>query len=77
MFPAAFQQIAAREASTGLTIQRHASIVELADRGQVYAAALSEPELLAQAGSAAWTGSIFSRPWRLPAGAFGEAAGPS
>jgi 3'-phosphoadenosine 5'-phosphosulfate sulfotransferase (PAPS reductase)/FAD synthetase len=77
VFPAAFQQIAAREASTGLTIQRHASIVELADRGQVYAAALSEPELLAQAGSAVWTGSIFSRPWRLPAGAFGEAAGPS
>ena len=77
VFPDAFQRIAEREVQTGLNIQRHASIVELADRGRVYAAALANPELAAQAGSPVCCGSIFSRPWRLPAGAFGESAGPS
>jgi 3'-phosphoadenosine 5'-phosphosulfate sulfotransferase (PAPS reductase)/FAD synthetase len=77
VFPEAFWRIAATEAATGWTIQRRASVVDLADRGRPYAAALQSPELVARARASAWTGPIFSRPWRLPAGAFGEAAGPS
>jgi 3'-phosphoadenosine 5'-phosphosulfate sulfotransferase (PAPS reductase)/FAD synthetase len=77
VFPDAFRRFAEAEAATGRTIQRRASVVELADRGRPYAAALQSPLLVAQARSSVWTGPIFSRPWRLPAGAFGEAAGPS
>ena len=46
VFPEAFWRIAAAEAATGWTFQRRASVVELADRGRPYAAALQSPELV-------------------------------
>jgi len=76
LYPQAFWMIADREGASGATIQRHASVVALADRGTPYAAALAQPGLAAVAGGAAWTLPVLERPWRLPAGAFGEAAGP-
>ncbi|MFC5342913.1 phosphoadenosine phosphosulfate reductase family protein (plasmid) [Brevundimonas staleyi] len=76
LFPAVFARIAAREAASGFTLHRAASVIDLADRGRPYAAALAQPELAAQAEAADWTGPIVRRPWTLPAGAFGEAAGP-
>lgn len=76
LFPDQFRQIAAREAASGLTIQRSASVVALADRGRPYPAALARPDFVAQAEAADWRLPVISRPWSLPAGAFGEAAGP-
>ncbi|MBA4794413.1 MAG: phosphoadenosine phosphosulfate reductase family protein [Phenylobacterium sp.] len=77
LYPEAFRRIVEREAASGLTIQQHASVSELADRGRPYAAALANPALAAQAGATTWIAPVFTRPWRLPAGAFGEAAGPN
>lgn len=77
LYPAIFDEIAAREARSGRTIQRAASVVALADRGVPYPAALADPGLAALAAADAWTLPVTLRPWRLPAGAFGESAGPS
>lgn len=77
LYPAAFAAIAEREARSGRTIQRSASVVALADRGVPYPSALAQPELARLAGGARWTLPVIERPWRLPAGAFGEAAGPT
>ena len=52
-------------------------MVALADRGVPYPAALAQPELAALAAGDDWTLHVIARPWALPAGAFGEAAGPS
>lgn len=68
--------IAARERRSGLTIQRRATVVALADLGIPYPAALAQPELVSVAGRTAWSLPMIQRPWILPAGAFGEAAGP-
>lgn len=76
-YPDAFAVIAALEAASGFTVQRTASVVALADRGVPYAAALAQPALAAVAGGTIWTLPVIERPWRRPAGAFGEAAGPS
>ncbi len=76
VFPGQFSRIAAREAASGFTIHRSASVAALADRGRPYAAALTQPGLVAQAEAAAWTLPVIHRPWTLPAGAYGEAAGP-
>jgi 3'-phosphoadenosine 5'-phosphosulfate sulfotransferase (PAPS reductase)/FAD synthetase len=76
VFPAQFHRIATRELASRFTIQRCASVVALADRGRPYPAALARPDLVAQAEAADWRLPVISRPWRLPAGAFGEAAGP-
>lgn len=77
LYPTAFAAIADREARSGRTIQRFADVVALADRGAPYPAALAQPELAALAGGTDWTLPVIERPWRLPAGAFGEAAGPT
>jgi hypothetical protein len=77
LYPVAFAAVAAREARSGRTIQRFADVVVLADRGVPYPAAVAQPELAAVAGGAAWSLPVIERPWRRPAGAFGEAAGPS
>ncbi len=77
LYPATFAEIACLEAGSGQTIQRAASVVALAERGAPYPAALAAPGLAALAGGEAWTLPVLQRPWRLPAGAFGEAAGPS
>lgn len=77
VFPAAFAEIAGLEARSGQTIQRAASVVALANRGVPYPAASALPELAALAASEVWTLPVIVGPWPLPAGAFGEAAGPS
>lgn len=77
LYPDAFDDIAALEAASGFTIHRAASVTALADRGVAYAAALADPALAELAGATVWTLPAIQRPWSLPAGAFGEAAGPS
>lgn len=77
LYPETFADIAGLEARSGQTIQRAASVVALADRGVPYPAALADPALAALAGGEVWTLPVQQHPWRLPAGAFGEAAGPS
>lgn len=78
VFPARFETIAAREEGTGKTIQRVASVRKLAARGTPYAAALANPDLVALAQSKVWQGAVLIDPatWTLPAGAYGENAGP-
>lgn len=76
VFPAAFRRVAAREAASGKTIHRTLAVGQLADRGRPYPAALAHPDDLAQAEDAVWRLPIVMDPWRLPAGAFGDAAGP-
>lgn len=76
VFPSAFQRIAACEAASGKTIHRSLNISQLADRGTPFAAALLNPDELAQAEDPAWCLPILADPWTLPAGAFGDHAGP-
>jgi 3'-phosphoadenosine 5'-phosphosulfate sulfotransferase (PAPS reductase)/FAD synthetase len=76
VFPSAFRLIAAREAASGKTIHRSLSVEALADRGNAFPAALRNPDALAQAGDTAWRLPIIMDPWVLPAGAFGDTAGP-
>lgn len=79
VFKARFDVIAAKEAATGKTIQRKASIGQLADAGTPYPAALERPDLVAIAEGDAWTLPIRVeiQAWKLPAGAYGENAGPT
>lgn len=76
VFPSAFQQVAACEAASGKTIHRALSVTQLADRGTPFPAAMLHPDELAQADDPAWRLSILADPWTLPAGAFGDHAGP-
>lgn len=77
--PALFERIAAYEERFGRTIQRARSIRALADLGRPYPAALARPDLVALALGETWDLPIRGLPsaWTLPAGAFGEAAGPT
>ena len=70
---------AAYEERFGRTIQRTRSIRALADLGRPYPAALARPDLVALALGETWHLPIVGLPsaWTLPAGAFGEAAGPT
>lgn len=77
IFPDAFEAIAREEARSGFTIQRRLSVLELADAGRPYPAALADRQLTTQAAATTWPGPITQHPWRLPAGAFGEASGPT
>lgn len=78
VFPGHFERVAAREESAGRTIQRKASVRELAARGTPYAAALARPDLVELANGTTWTQPVIVAPdaWTMPAGAFGESAGP-
>ena len=71
-----FDRVAGYERQFGCTIQRARSVRDLADRGTPYPAALAQPDLVAEALAPRWTGPIRTAAWQLPAGAFGEAAGP-
>lgn len=79
VFPGHFERVAEREERSGKTIRRNASIRELAALGTPYAAALARPDLVALANSSTWTLPVLVSPeaWTMPAGAFGENAGPS
>ena len=76
VFPHRFEMVAAREAQFGKTIQRALTVHQQADRGTPYAAALANPDLVRLAESNVWEGPIFTNEWQMPAGAFGENAGP-
>lgn len=76
VFPAAFRRLQVREAITGRTIHRALDLGSLADRGRPFPAALGHPDALAQAEDEIWRLPIVMDPWTLPAGAFGDAAGP-
>lgn len=76
IFPSAFHRIAAREAQSGKTIHRSMNVVDLADRGTPFPAAQRHPDELVQADDAEWRLPILAEPWTLPAGAFGDSAGP-
>lgn len=81
VFPEFFERIAAKEAASGKTIQRRSSVRQLAGAGNPYAAALASPDLAALAMSTDWGDRpiITNDPsaWVLPAGAYGENAGPT
>lgn len=78
VFPARFAAIADREAEFGVTINRkRATVTQLADRGTPYAAALALPDLARSADSRDWNEPVVTDRWSLPAGAFGENAGPT
>lgn len=77
VFPRAFESIAAREGRCGRTIHRALTVAQLADRRTPYSSALSHPDELAQAEDAEWRLPILASPWLLPAGAFGDGAGPT
>ena len=74
-----FERIAAYEAGFGRTIQRSCNIRVLADRGQPYQALIDQPELAYHAMQHSFDEPVRVSPerWILPAGAFGEGAGPS
>ncbi len=76
VFPVAFAQVAGREAASGKTIHRTLSVDQLADRGKPFPAATLHPDELAQADDPDWRLPILVDPWTLPAGAFGDHAGP-
>ncbi|UFN51684.1 phosphoadenosine phosphosulfate reductase family protein (plasmid) [Roseomonas sp. OT10] len=77
--PALFERIAAYEERFGRTIQRARSIRALADHGRPYPDVLARPDLVALALGETWDLPILGMPsaWMLPAGAFGETAGPT
>ena len=77
VFPTAFRRVEVREAASGKTIHRTFDIGELATRGTPFPAATQHPDELAQAEDTEWRLPILVRPWRLPAGAFGDGAGPT
>ncbi|MBU3887943.1 phosphoadenosine phosphosulfate reductase family protein [Methylosinus sp. KRF6] len=78
MAPERFEMIAEYERGFGGTIKRDAPIHDVADRGRPYPAALARSDLVQLAMSEFWLPAIRTTPerWRLPAGAFGDAAGP-
>jgi 3'-phosphoadenosine 5'-phosphosulfate sulfotransferase (PAPS reductase)/FAD synthetase len=76
VFPEHFERIARKEEATGATIQRKATVRQLAAKGRAYLAALERPDVLALAMSRTWSGPVILPVWTLPAGAFGENAGP-
>jgi 3'-phosphoadenosine 5'-phosphosulfate sulfotransferase (PAPS reductase)/FAD synthetase len=79
VFPAHFERVAAREEQSGKTIRRGLSVREQAAIGKPYAVAVARPDLVALANATVWNVPVRVDPaaWQLPAGAYGENAGPS
>lgn len=78
VFRERFERIEAKEIEFGVTIRRSDTIRQAASKGQPYLAAMENPALVALANSHEWDAPIAVSPeaWILPAGAFGENAGP-
>jgi 3'-phosphoadenosine 5'-phosphosulfate sulfotransferase (PAPS reductase)/FAD synthetase len=78
IFKERFEQIEAYETKFGITIRRSMTIRQAAAKGKVYPAALNKPDLVALAQSEEWNMPVIvpSSEWVMPAGAFGENAGP-
>ena len=77
LYPAAFARVAAREAASGCTIKRSASLIELAQRGTPFPPALANPALARLADADVWSAPMLPASWSLPAGAYGKDGGPS
>ena len=77
MAPDWFARLLAYEKQFGCTIKRSMSLEALADRGQLYRQVLERPDLVRAALSDEWRAPIRCTNWQLPAGAFGERAGPT
>ena len=77
--PEWFERITVLEDDFGRTIQRTCGIRALADRGRPYQALLDQPDLARRALAHGWDEPVRVSPraWTLPAGAFGDGAGPS
>ena len=77
--PELFARIAAYESRFGCTIQRGRTVAAMADRGRPFAAALAQPDLARRAMQPGWDEQVLVRPsgWTLPAGAKGDATGPT
>ncbi len=78
-FPERFDAVANYEANFGVTIRRNESIRQTAAKGKPYAAISENSHLLEVAKSKSWTLPIWVEPatWTIPAGAYGENAGPN
>lgn len=72
--PQQFRQIEDYEREFKVTIHRSKTVRELADGGHAY---LMDPYWVEQANSRRWYSPIIVDDWRLPPGAYGEAAGPT
>ena len=72
-------RIAREERNTGKTIHRTRPVTDRAIQGQPYRAALENPEMVQMALSPHYTGRIWvpASEWIMPAGATGEAVGPT
>ena len=74
--PKGLKVISDYEKQFRVTIHRNFNIEERIKKGVVYPEALNEP-ILAMALSENYNDPIFTDHWELPAGAFGESAGPT
>ena len=75
--PAQAAAVSAREAQTGLTIKRHQSVSESAQRGTCYPAAMADTHNRELSQAATYTDPVFATQWELPAGAYGDSTGPT
>jgi hypothetical protein len=76
VFPRAFHRVRHREAASGKTIHRALDVGRLADRGTPFPSALLRSDERAQAEDSVWRMPVLMDPWAIPAGAFGDSAGP-
>jgi 3'-phosphoadenosine 5'-phosphosulfate sulfotransferase (PAPS reductase)/FAD synthetase len=76
IMPERFAALASLERQFGCTMKRECDLNQYADRGTVYTATLARPDLVARALDHQWHGPVVTSRWRMPAGAFGESAGP-
>lgn len=76
LYPERFEQIFSKESEFGVTIRHKENVVQTANRGTPYPAAIAQPELAEFANQSIWTGPVFTNDWKLPAGAYGDQAGP-
>ena len=77
IYPERFEAIAEREEEFGVTIHRTCTVRQLAAAGRPYRAALAMPAHAALAMYTEWHTPVKWQPWLLPAGAYGESAGPT
>jgi DNA sulfur modification protein DndC len=72
-----FWRLVAYERRFGCTIRRSIGLEALADRGTVYQTVRERPDLVRAALHDEYDQLIHSERWEMPAGAFGDASGPS
>lgn len=74
--PDGLLDLAQLESDFGVTLKRETDLLSLVEKGNPYEAIT--PDLATLATATKYNGEIFSsKPWKLPAGAYGESCGPS